>query len=231
MQRPPEIMITRSLSMLVVLAGFLCACSSSLTFSPSLNLPGRPLSRGESQLHAGGEYLLETRPRYAARYGVVGIDAGARYGFAESFALGIGTWYPLADEPYRGGVAVDAIVMLGDTSDRLRFGVIPRIAVLIDQPSRQHHPLLNALGISAAGLGQYRLLPDLAAYVALGPAIGGHDIDEDSGYGVIGNLGAVYSLSDRFEVGAELFGVVMHSVADDVTDGVAAPTVWAAFRF
>ncbi len=175
---------------------------------------------------AGGELLAETRPNYAGLY-APGYGGSVSYGFSNVVSLQVKVWQALYrfDGETRGGGSGSAIVMLNDSTASTRLAVIPTFAMLFSGGSDDGH---GASLLIAAWLPSWGVLHP---YVALGPAAGWVNLSHLDGYGLIGNIGAAFTITHSFTLTFELAGVLGFDVTDDLTSVAATPKVSLGWLF
>lgn len=230
----------------ILLLGFatLPCFGQSMVYSPSVNLPHRPLIEGESEIGIGGVVLVETRPHAARQRGSVGGEVLIRHGLSDKLSIGLKGWSDLESmvpgKRFRGGITAEAMVMLPPNKS-LSMALMPRAALLFSNGSAEG----GGIGISAVawfprrGIVASHFAIGMIAGLNLGPAgdnMGGWTLDPDMfhaewGYGAIGNLGVSIELVQRFTLYLELAGIVQVNVYEYTTNALFSPNAGIAWTF
>src|SRR3989337_4208604 len=107
----------------------LFSCVPSLVYSPSINLPPKPLGKDETQILGGVGYFPETRPDRVPSKMAFGGEATIRHAFSNSFSLQLEGWYDFSNnvEDGRGGLSLASNIVFNDSSN-YRFGLMPIFA-------------------------------------------------------------------------------------------------------
>lgn len=103
------------LIILVVLPLLLQACTPSMVYSPSINLPGRPMSSNDGQIIYGFTKLAETNPIKINKKTSSGREFLVRYAISNRTAIQIKGWMDFSGNPktdYRSGLSVGSIINL-----------------------------------------------------------------------------------------------------------------------
>src|ERR1039458_7594892 len=99
----------------LMIACSLVACTNSVVYSPSIQLPVSPLKRDCGQAMLGGEMLPETRPSVTTDKAAGGANALVRYAFSDRLTLQAKGWYALDKaDALRSGFSFSAIVSFGE---------------------------------------------------------------------------------------------------------------------
>jgi len=214
-------------AMILVMA----SCSPSLVYSPSLQVPEAPLSRGQFQAGGGIGMLAEARPNEINHKTSGGAEFFSWFAISRSVALQAKWWKDISDHNpanrNRNGVSLAAIVTVKSTASAGRLAVMPQAALLLDGGSAEGNGLACALIYWPPGIGSFH------PYIALRPVFGMRNIygSGEWGWGVIGNMGIAISLAKTFRVNMEAAGIRQVNKYDRRTDDIFAPgiTVSAAF--
>jgi hypothetical protein len=94
------------------------SCVPSLVYSPSINLPPKPLEKDETQILGGVGYFPETRPDMVTNKMAFGGEATIRYAFSNSYSMQIEGWYDFSNniEDGRWGLSLAGIIVFNDSS-------------------------------------------------------------------------------------------------------------------
>lgn len=114
---------------------FLTNCSSSLVYSPSLNLPSRPLVEKEVDLNGGVEIFPETRPEYieSKSKNAFGFNGHIGYGFTNEFSMYAKGWFTTENANYtRTGLALSGVVNF-PINESSRYMIIPRFGTVFSR--------------------------------------------------------------------------------------------------
>ena len=103
---------------LISLLTELIGCAPSMVYSPSINLPPKPLQKEELQLLGGIGYLPETRPDKTPKKLTLGGETTLRYGFSDFYSMQIKGWYDFSknlSDYQRWGFAVASTFLFNDS--------------------------------------------------------------------------------------------------------------------
>ncbi len=94
-------------------------CVPSLVYSPSINLPPKPLHKEQIQLLGGVGYFPETLPDRTPKKMAFGGETTIRYGFSNSFSAQVKGWYDFSNnvQEKRWGLSTACIVVFNDSSN------------------------------------------------------------------------------------------------------------------
>ncbi len=172
----------------IILSVLISGCVPSLVYSPSINLPPKPLNKNDFQILGGVVYLPETQPNRMEEKLAFGGEATFRYGFSNNYSMQFKSWYDLSNkmEEKRWGMSLGSIIVFNDSSN-YRFGIMPNLA-------------FAAFDNSIEGGGGYipfifwiNNYDPINFYIAAGPVLGIRDITEENnewGWGIILNVGS-----------------------------------------
>ena len=190
---------------LIFLNILFCSCVPSLVYSPSLNLPAKPLTEDDVQILGGVGYLPETRPDRTDPKMILGGEASIRYGLSNSVTAQIEGWkdisYSISEVRY--GFSISALTVLNDSSD-FRFGIFPTAAIVLAE-----NDIEGGGGTIPFCLWYEKFYP-LSFYTAFGPVIGIRDITNNNnewGWGLIVNIGTTMTIEEHFTFNLELSAI------------------------
>ncbi len=181
------------------------SCIPSLVYSPSLNLPSKPLNEDEVQLLVGVGYLPETRPEQTEPKMVIGGEASIRYGISHNLSAQIKGWKDISNSfsEVRYGFSLSSIVTISRSSEFI-YGIFPTAAFVLEENN------IEGGGGSLPVCFWYTRLYPLSLYSAFGPAFGIRNITEGNnewGWALILNVGAALTLEDHFTINVEFAGI------------------------
>jgi hypothetical protein len=214
---------------LIFLNILFCSCVPSLVYSPSLNLPAKPLIEDEVQILGGVGYLPETRPDRTDPKMIVGGEASLRYGISNSVTAQIKGWkdisYSISEVRY--GFSISAVTVLNDSSD-FRFGIFPTAAIVLAE-----NDIEGGGGTIPFCLWYSKFYP-LSFYSAFGPVIGIRDLTNNNnewGWGLIFNIGASMTIEDHFTFNLELATIKQVSEYDGYKSYFLCPSLNIGYIF
>ena len=162
-------------------------CVPSLVYSPSINLPPKPLEKEEVQILGGVGYFPETRTDRVTSKMAFGGETTIRYGFSNSYSMQIEGWYDFSNnvEDGRWGLSLAGIIVFNDSSN-YRFGLMPIFAAAFADNS------IEGGGCYIPITFWFNHLDPVNFYTAVGPVVGIRDITDENnqwGWGIIMNAG------------------------------------------
>lgn len=184
---------------------FFYGCAPSLVYSPSINLPPKPLQKEEIQLLGGVGYFPETLPDRTPKRMAFGGETTIRYGFSNSFSFQMKGWYDFSDnvEKKRWGLSTAAIIVFNDSCD-FRYGIMPNLAMVLADNS------IEGGGGSLPFIFWFSRYNPLNIYFGFGPIVGFRDISNEMnqwGWGLILNAGISIPIEDSFTINIEFAGI------------------------
>jgi len=219
------------LGIVILLSALACGCSPSLVYSPSMNLPARPLKGNQMQLLGGVGNLAETRPDKTedSSETAFGCEGALRIGLCEHFTLQFKGWKDLSDNvrSQRYGTSFSVLVTLNNSS-KSRFTLIPTAALVFGGGDLEGGG--GGLFLSPA----YNPWRDISFYLAFGPAFGMRKLEQENkqwGWGLLANCGASFLVRDRLTVNVELAGVRQVNKYDDIKDFMICPSLNLGYIF
>jgi hypothetical protein len=234
----------RHLFLSIISIALFTHCSSSLVYSPALNLPAKPIAKEEVDVQVGFEYLPETRPdklyTTSSKKVTPGLNAQLGYGFTETFSLHARGWMTTSDDDgktYRGGYSLAGHFLVNQT-ETSRFMIIPRAGLLIsgDEP--------EGYGFALSGIYHRNLTPNLAWYAGTGflygfrnssnssGSINDNNIPRDqNGYGIITNIGGSWKFFDGWRMNLEVNPLYQINNFDENEVFIIAPQLGIGYTF
>jgi hypothetical protein len=198
-----------------------------MVYSPSVNLPPRPLESGQEQFLVGFGMFPEARPHEVSGSTAIGGEATIRFALSDYFSLQTKGWLDLSSNVdfTRYGFSISTLIMLNSDRSSYRIGIMPTGALLFSS---------SGFGAVEGGGG---VLPiclwfpnykDLSFYVALGPGFGTRNFPIEKnqwGWGILLNVGASIFLSDHFTMNLEVSGILQNNEYENLSDFIVAPSI------
>lgn len=216
---------------IILLIGLFTSCSKSLVYSPSINLINQPLKEKEVDIQGGVELLPETRPEKLQGSQITfGMSGQLSYGFTDKFNLSIKGWVDIEDREsvIRSGYSLNG-QFIKTIDERSRVIILPRIGIA-----------LNGNNIAGYGLGtsmiyQNSINQKLSWYGGIGLLWGFRYLEKElnfeneeklpMGFGVIGNVGIGWQLSNRIRFNCELNPIYQINTFDKNSQIILSPTI------
>ncbi|MGB5287421.1 MAG: hypothetical protein WBQ32_12305 [Ignavibacteriaceae bacterium] len=179
----------------------LSGCVPSLVYSPSINLPPKPLQKEKAQILGGVGYFPETQPDRVSSKMAIGGETTIRYAFSNSYAMQIEGWYDFSSnvEDGRWGLSIASIIVFNDSSN-YRFGLMPIFAAALADNS------VEGGGCYIPATFWFNHIDPLNFYAAIGPVVGIRDISDEHnqwGWGIIINAGCGILFNDNITMNLE----------------------------
>ncbi len=225
---------------LLLLALIITSCSSSLVYSPSLQLDKEQLDEGEVSVTGSVTMLPETRPtslrdlrdlEESPQKTSLGFDGRIGYGFSESFNLEGRFWIDMDRlSGKRGGLALASAYYLNE-DDRLSYFLKPTIGIVID--NGQYEGLGYELPIGLV----YDITDSFYNYTSVGIAYGVRDGsvqqngNREIGVGILGHIGFGYEFNDLACFKAELTPIQQLNFYDDTKYFIISGTLGLSLNF
>lgn len=189
------------LFLLLLLTLLVNSCVPSLVYSPSINLPPKPLQKEEVQILGGVGYFPESLPDKTPTKMAFGGEATIRYGFSNSYSMQMKGWYDFSDnvEAKRWGLSIASIIVFNDSSN-YRFGLMPNLAMVFADNS------LEGGGGSLPLTFWFNKYDPLNIYLGLGPIVGLRDVTNELnqwGWGIMLNAGIGVLIENSFTLNLE----------------------------
>jgi hypothetical protein len=209
-------------------------CPQSLVYSPSANLPPRPLKKGQVQFLSGIGLFPEARPHAVDKKTAIGGEATFRFALSDYFSLQAKGWLDFSDNVdfSRYGFSVSSIIMFNDDKSSYRFGIMPTGAFLFST---------GGFGGGLDGVGG--VLPiclwfpeykRINFYTSLGPGFGTRKFpaeDNKWGWGILLNMGTSILISNHFTLNLEVSSIVQKNEYENISDFILAPSFNLGFLF
>jgi hypothetical protein len=198
---------------------FTIGCPPSLVYSPSANLPPKPLKKGQAQLLGGIGMFPEARPRGVDNKIAIGGEATFRFALSDHFALQAKGWIDFSDNVdfSRYGLSVSSIIMFNDDESSYRIGIMPTGAFLFGSGLEGGGGVLPI----CLWFPEYR---DFNFYISLGPGFGLRSVEDNWGWGILTNLGTSILISDHFTLNLEVSGIFQKNEYENVSDFILSPS-------
>jgi len=213
------------------------SCSSSLVYSPSLQLDNKQLEKDEVSLSGNISTMPETRPNSFIDLGdpngkpekaSLGFDGRIGYGFSNSFNLEGRAW--VDDEINRGGLALSSAFYFNE-NERLSYFFKPVIGIVIGDGSYEGMGLELPIGIV------YDLSEKFYNYTGIGLAYGLRDTEvaengnRQVGLGLLGHIGFGYNLNKVVSVKAELTPIQQYNFYNEVDHFIVSAAFGLSLKF
>ena len=218
----------KQLYFLVAFAILLSNCSTSLTYSPSLNLPNKPLEKGAVELQGSAELFPESRPEKVDNNVTFGLNGKLGYAFSDNFGVSVNGWLDAGNGSLdsRLGLAVNA-QFIKHRSPTSRFIILPRFGFV---------NFGEGYGLSNSVIYHKEASEKLSWYSGLGVAWGYSQLSKISlssfepprypfGYLAMGHLGMGYSLNSSIRVNLELNPIYQVNPVDNQNHFFVAPSL------
>lgn len=215
--------------LIVILAS---SCARSLSYSPSVNLPTKTLSKGEFDLQAGGEMFPESRPEEVTNNTSIGVHGTLSYGVSESFNIGVKSWLDSGNDPVdsRLGFSLNA-QFIKEKSPESRWLILPRIGIV---------NFGDGYGVGNSFIYQKEQGNNFSWYSGFGVGWGFSELNKVSynsnaaprlpfGYLVMGHLGLSYNLTNSFRLNCELNPLYQLNTFDENSQLLVSPSIGIAY--
>lgn len=216
---------------IILIIGILTSCSNSLVYSPSINLPNKPLKEKEIDLQGGLELLAETRPEeLQGNQTTLGLGGQLSYGFSNKFNLSLKGWADIEgrENSIRSGYALNGqFIKLIDEESRII--TIPRLGIVLDGNE------ISGYGIGTSILYQKSISKIFSWYGGVGLLWGFRDLDKEKnyndkeklpmGFGILGNLGIGCQLLNTIRLNLEINPIYQINTFDENSQMLFSPTI------
>lgn len=229
---------TKLVILLSLLVGglFLSNCSTSQVYSPSLNLPQKPLAEKEVDLNGGVEMFPETRPEFtnSKDKSTFGFNGQLGYGFTNSFNMYAKGWITKDNNKYRSGYSLSGIIDF-QVDDNSRYMLIPRIGLLLDNQN------ISGYGASCLLIYQSRIINNFSFNSGGGLIWGYNSLFETTnsvgesrismGFAIQGNVGLTYQVSKNIRCNLEVNPLYQINTFDSQQNFVISPNIGIGYTF
>ncbi len=215
------------ISLFIFILVFIMGCPPSLVYSPSTNLPPRPLKKRQVQFLGGIGMFPEACPHEVDKKTAIGGEATFRYALSDYFTLQAKGWTDFSDNVdfSRWGFSVSSIIMFNDDKSSYRIGIMPTGAFLFST---------GGFGGGIDGVGA--VLPiclwfpkykEINFYISLGPGFGARmfPVENDKwGWGILLNMGTSILISNHLTFNLEVSGIVQKNEYENISDFILSPS-------
>lgn len=206
---------------------FATGCPPSMVYSPSVNLPPRPLKSGQGQFLAGFGMFPEARPHEVGGNTAFGGEATLRFALSDYLSFQTKGWLDLSSNVdfTRYGFSVSTIILFNSDRSSYRIGIMPTGAFLLSSQGFGGFEGGGAVLPICLWFPDYK---ELSFYVALGPGFGtrNYPVEDDQwGWGILLNVGTSISLSDHFTMNLEVSGIFQNNEYENLSDFIVAPSL------
>ncbi|MFN3195651.1 MAG: hypothetical protein ACE364_06880 [Chlorobiota bacterium] len=221
-------------SIFLLIALLFIGCSSSLVYSPSLQLDKNQPEKEEVTLSGNLTLLPETRPYSLTFPGLeveqgdrtsIGLDGRIGYGFSESFNLEGRGWIDIDRvSGKRGGLAIASSYYFND-DEKLSYFLKPAVGIVIDNGQYE------GLGFEVPAGIVYDFNERFYNYTGVGLAYGARSTsiqengNREIGFGFIGHFGFGYLLNDIVSVRAEFTPIQQINMYDETEPFIMSATI------
>lgn len=214
-------------SLFIFIFIFTIGCPPSLVYSPSANLPPRPLKKRQVQFLAGIGMFPEARPHAVDNKTAIGGEATFRFALSDYFTLQAKGWIDFSGNVdfSRYGFSVSSIIMFNDDKSSYRIGIMPTGAFLFST---------GGVGGGLDGVGG--VLPiclwfpkykETNFYILLGPGFGARKFPAENdkrGWGILLNMGTSILISNHLTFNLEVSGIVQKNEYENISDFILSPS-------
>lgn len=207
----------------------LVSCSRSLVYSPSVNLPVRPLKEKEIDLHGSVELMPETRPEnIGGNKTTFGASGQIAYGFSDKFNLGVKGWADMQgrENYFRSGYALTAQI-IRPRGERSRMIYVPRTGMVLNGR------YIAGYGFSLSALYQREIFENLSYTFGAGVLWGFNTISEEEsdkiGYGLLCTASLGWNFIDNLRLGIELTPLYQVNLYDNEQHFIFSPQIGIGF--
>jgi len=204
-------------------------CVPSVVYSPSINLPPKPLEKEEVQILGGVGYFPETRTDRVTSKMAFGGETTIRYGFSNSYSMQIEGWYDFSNnvEDGRWGLSLAGIIVFNDSSN-YRFGLMPIFAAAFADNS------IEGGGCYIPLTMWFNHLDPVNFYTAVGPVVGIRDITDENnqwGWGIIMNAGCGILFNNNITLNLEFAFIKQVNEYSSIRDYFFSPSINIGYIF
>lgn len=229
------IVMDRQLFPILVFILALCvtSCTSSLVYSPTINLPTEPLKQHQVEANGGILYLPETRPHRADRNMSFGFDGLLRYGLTDRVSLQAKGWRALKDlrGDSRSGFSLGSLVTLSAPSSTWQYGLIGQGGFVLWNSD------IEGGGGSLSVVTWAPQFHSMKPYAGLGFIVGrrnsnsGNSDSFEWGWAITNNLGLNTTFSKHFGLNIELVTLYTKNEYDNYTKFLISPSLGLFAKF
>ena len=206
-----------------------CA-TQSVIYSPTCNLPPKPLEQGDVQFLCGIGEMPEARPHKSKEETAKGFEGTFRIAAFDWLSLQIKYWKDISDNDKvsRNGYAFSTIFIPKKDLYNFDIGIMPEAIFLYGD------------GSCLGGGGMLRLCtwaPNISIihiYGSLGYGYGVHDaydVGDKWGWLIVGNIGSSILLFDHITFNLELSAVKQYNNYEDLNDHFLIPSWNVGIKF
>jgi len=209
----------------------LSGCSSSLVFSPGVNLPVKTLEKSQVDVQGGVELFPETRPEYVNANVSPGGSLLLGYGISNKTAVYAKGWIGFSERGINGtrtGFSINMVNQLKQIGPTAKLLLLPKIGMLLDGKYR------GGYGLELPLLLHYSYQQKAGFYGGFGFIYGLYDFNKvdaggeqklRSGYAITNHLGSSVYLYKALRVNVELTTLFQRNRFDNINHLIFAPSV------
>lgn len=213
------------------------SCTKSMVYSPSLNLPNKPIREKEIDIQGGVELMPEARAEnLGGSPTTFGVNGQIGYGFSDKFSLGVKGWIDAQgrEGATRFGVALHGQVVRA-TGPTKRLVIMPRIGLALQGDQ------IAGYGLGASAVFQKEFSEQVAWHIGGGLAWGFRYLNEDinaagenkipMGFGLLGHLGLAWEFAPGLRLGVEATPLYQINTFDENQQFIVSPQLGLGYTF
>lgn len=222
---------------ILIAAVLITGCSSSLVFSPSVNLPVTTLKKGEFDVQASAEFFPETRPDNVGSKTSIGGHLLLGYGLSDKHSIHGKGWLDFDNKGMyatRSGFSINMVNQLWQFNTRTKLLLLPKIGMVLDGKHR------GGYGAELPVILHYHYQKNISVYSGFGFIYGLVDFEKkeihnrselQSGFGITHHLGTSIFLYRKLRLNAELTTLYQNNNFEDRSHLIFSPTIGIGFTF
>lgn len=209
----------------------LTGCSSSMVFSPAVNLPVKTLAKSQVDVQGSVELLPETRPSVINQNVSPGGSLLIGYGLSGKTAVYAKGWLDFSkrgSKATRSGFSLNVVTQLKQFSPALKLLLIPKAGMALDGKYN------GGYGLEIPLVLHYTYQQKAAFYGGFGFMYGLYDFNKvvveneeklRSGYAITNHLGAAAFVHKALRVNVELTTLFMHNQFEKKNNLIFSPSI------
>ncbi|MEE9442731.1 MAG: hypothetical protein V3V99_08695 [candidate division Zixibacteria bacterium] len=222
--------LNQILSFLIIVSSLISmGCTSSLVYSPTINLPVRPMTQKQAQFLGGVGYFPETRPEVTKEKTAFGGEATFRMALCDHYSLQFKGWKDLSenrrDDRFGFSFGTMAIVK---NSPNYKLSISPTAALVFGDGS------LEGGGAGMPFSFWFTKFNSVNLYASVNPVFGVRAQVREKrewGWGIITNIGTSILVKNHLTINLELSSVKQVNVYEDKRNNFLCPSVNIGYLF